>query len=204
MRGEIYRPIPGFLGWYDVSESGNVRSLSTQGKGRRVPRRQPFPLKQYESFGYLRVQLSRPWRRSNDRGGRYNVGVHRLVALAFIDPFPEDDLVVSHLDGDPRNNHWANLEFVAQEENLSRRESHGTVPRGSSHYNSVPYEACLQIFQLRYDYPQKPLAEIYREAGVSTGSGHRALRLQTENARIAYETIWREADDLCRLIGISK
>ena len=51
--------------------------------------------------GYLTVEL---WRDGKSK----TVGVHQLVALAFLGPRPEKQ-EVRHLDGNPLNNHLTNL-----------------------------------------------------------------------------------------------
>lgn len=59
--------------------------------------------------GYEEVSLY------TDRG-KINVLVHRLVAVNFIDNYPE--LTVNHLDGNKRNNKVDNLEWCTQKENV--------------------------------------------------------------------------------------
>jgi len=60
--------------------------------------------------GYQVVWLTLPERRKI-------FGVHRLVALCFIDN-PEDLPEVNHIDGDKLNNHVSNLEWVTRGENI--------------------------------------------------------------------------------------
>lgn len=61
--------------------------------------------------GYLRVHVTLPNKR------RANIGVHRLVAMAFI-PNPENKPDVNHIDGNTSNNHASNLEWVTKSENI--------------------------------------------------------------------------------------
>ena len=55
--------------------------------------------------------------------GRVNVGkqfrVHALVGIAFLGKRP-DGLVTDHIDGDKKNNHSNNLEYVTVKENTRR------------------------------------------------------------------------------------
>ena len=48
--------------------------------------------------------------------------VHRLVAYQYCDLNLKDvnGLVVNHIDGNPHNNHAQNLEWVTQQENISK------------------------------------------------------------------------------------
>ncbi|MDX1371594.1 MAG: NUMOD4 motif-containing HNH endonuclease [Nitrososphaeraceae archaeon] len=63
------------------------------------------------SKGYYRVELRlKPKERSN-------YSIHRLVALLFVDN-PKNKEQVNHIDGDKSNNHYSNLEWVTNKENL--------------------------------------------------------------------------------------
>ena len=101
---EIWRPVAGYLGRYEVSDRGRVRHVGAK----RCMR----PQRHWR--GYLRVQLygGAGRRRRNHR-------IHLLVAGAFIGPRPAG-FTVDHLDGDKRNNAAANLEYVGRLENYMR------------------------------------------------------------------------------------
>lgn len=67
---------------------------------------------------------------------RYNAHfVHRLVADAFLGKPPLEDngrpYDVDHLDGDPSNNHAANLKYLSRVQH--NRKTHGTMTRGPTH-----------------------------------------------------------------------
>lgn len=197
---ESVRPIPGFLGYYDVSESGVVRSLVRAYRGEPRPRKEPFVMRQLYEQGYWKVTLSVPGKRSNDPGGRYKVGIHRLVALAFLDPFPEEEWVVAHLDGDSSHNHWRNLEWATQYDNVQMKEEHGTMLRGDSHPRSTSFEDCLAYFRLVAAGQSRTEAAL--EVGLSPRSASNLFRLTTENARAAATALWMESEDWLLLIGL--
>lgn len=101
---EEWRPVPGFEGRYEVSSHGRVWSHIRH----RLLKPQP------RGWGHLYVTL----------GGR-GYGVHQLVALAFIGPRPEGQLV-RHWDGNHLNNHATNLRYGTQLDNMDDQRRHGT------------------------------------------------------------------------------
>lgn len=103
---EVWRPVVGYEGLYEVSDHGRVRSyVSRWGK-----RKKPVLLKGYIGKHYKTVMLC-----SNDHRAVY---IHRIVAEAFI-PNPENKREVNHIDGNKLNNHKENLEWVCHSENMS-------------------------------------------------------------------------------------
>lgn len=96
-----WAPVKGFEGYYEVSNKGNVRRVSTG----RI-------LKQFKNnHGYLRVSLS--------RGGVYkSYSVHRLVAEAFI-PNPKNLETINHKDEVKTNNDVNNLEWMSVKDNIN-------------------------------------------------------------------------------------
>lgn len=100
---ECWRPVRG--GHYEVSDLGRVR--------RAVPGNGTWPgriLKpKRDKDGYLLVSLSIDGQISTEK-------VHRLVAEAFIGPYPTG-LQVNHRNGDKTDNRVNNLEYVTAKEN---------------------------------------------------------------------------------------
>lgn len=109
---EIWRPIEGYEGLYEVSNTGKVRSLDRYVKNGHSSYKLHkgkvlSPAK--DKNGYLKVNLS--------CNGKNNIiRVHRLVAQAFIENF--DNLPeINHKDEDKTNNNVTNLEWCDRKYN---------------------------------------------------------------------------------------
>lgn len=116
MAKEIWKPVVGYEGMYEVSNKGRVRSLE-----RKVPYKahgKDLIRTQYSRMlalcnkdGYKQVSL---WKDGKEKRWR----VHRLVAFAFI-PNPENKPFINHLDETRDNNCVENLEWCTAAENLA-------------------------------------------------------------------------------------
>lgn len=120
---ERWLPVPGYEGYYEVSDQGRVRSLyrevysSRHGGMKRVfPR---FLKLTDKGDGYRHVTFYA-------NGKRSLKNVHRLVAEVFLGPCP-DEMEVCHNNGDPSDNRVANLRWGTHRENILDKEVHGTV-----------------------------------------------------------------------------
>jgi len=98
MLKEIYVDIQGFIGLYQVSNYGNIKSFR---------RKEPIILKPFkDTNGYHRVTLC-----------KRDYAVHRIVANAFLPKIENKDLV-NHKDLDKTNNILTNLEWCNNRENV--------------------------------------------------------------------------------------
>jgi len=113
---ENWKPIPGYEGWYEVSDAGRVRSLErTTSHGRK---RKQKVLKAVNDGKYLRVNLSK------DNQKRLWL-VHQLVLTAFVGPGNGRIKQARHLNGDPEDNRLENLCWGSAKENAADRAKHG-------------------------------------------------------------------------------
>lgn len=68
-----------------------------------------------------------PWHPFRDSGGY--VYLHRLVIEARLGRFLCSTEVVHHIDGNPENNNWENLEVTTQPAHASEHLNNGTISR---------------------------------------------------------------------------
>ena len=97
---EIWKPISGYEGLYEVSNLGRVKGL----KRNRI-------LKPHNTNRYYQVCLCK-------NGIQTDKLIHRLVAEAFI-PNPDNLPEVNHKDENKLNNAVSNLEWLSQADNLA-------------------------------------------------------------------------------------
>lgn len=111
-----WRPIKGYEGHYEVSSTGEVRSVEykvevTTPSGGIGQRAYPAKIRCQSYAGpYPVVTLYKAGKRSTHT-------VHRLVAVAFI-PKEKGKTYINHKDGNPQNNDVNNLEWCTQSYNI--------------------------------------------------------------------------------------
>ena len=122
MTEEIWKPVPGYEGRYEVSDIGRVRSLDRavicmgEIKGAYVSRKKGRVLRPGPSnYGHLSVVLGR---------GKTRM-VHELVLRAFVGD-PPDKHECCHNNGDPTDNRLSNLRWGTRSENIRDAINHGT------------------------------------------------------------------------------
>lgn len=110
---EEWKDIDGYVGYYQISNIGNARSLTrvvTSTSGRRRTVYGADVKKIVDKDGYIVVRLSRD-------GIRKTYPIHRLVASAFVDGY-FDGAEVDHLDSNRANNTASNLKWCTHAENV--------------------------------------------------------------------------------------
>lgn len=130
---EIWKPVVGFEGLYEVSSLGNIRSLDTlvfrgngvnQINGQRLRGR--VMAQRRDSKGYARINLYGKPDESRKRK-KHCLMVHRIVAEAFHSDSPDFGSDVNHIDFDPSNNAASNLEWVTRKKNLRHSAQAGRL-----------------------------------------------------------------------------
>jgi hypothetical protein len=116
---ERWRPVPGYEGYYEVSDHGRVRSVDrlirrpSERVDRRIPGKVLTLRKPTGQHGYVQAVLSR-------EGKVRFVAVHRLLLLAFVGPCP-DGMEACHGNDIPDDNRLANLRWDTHASNMDDR-----------------------------------------------------------------------------------
>jgi hypothetical protein len=149
LENEVWKTIPGYEGYYEVSNLGGIRSFQT-----KVLRK----MNGVNSSGYQVVVFYK-------EGKTKSYTVHRLVAKSFISNH-KSKREVNHINGVKTDNRVENLEWVTPRENQRHSVDTGLKSKGESNYNSKLTE--IQAREIKYGHlglSHKEIACIY---GVAT------------------------------------
>lgn len=165
---EVWAPVPGYEGMYDVSADGRV--MRVKHITGATPGRVLKP--DVNHRGYHKVRLF------DGRGIRTSKvhSVHRLVAAAFLGPCPPGHQV-NHKDADKGHNCLANLEYVTPKQNIAHAERRGLRPkrRGEKHPHARLSERDVRTIRrlARQGVRQRDIAERF---GIGESQAHRIIR----------------------------
>lgn len=124
MNKEIWKPILGYEGLYEVSNKGNVRSMNYNRTGN-------IKLLKYlvHRDGYLKVRLykDKSW---------VDCFIHKLVAINFI-PNPYDMTEIDHKNGNKTDNKVENLKWCTRKENMNNTITKNKI-RKTMNYKATP------------------------------------------------------------------
>lgn len=111
---EIFKDIPNYKGYYQVSNLGRIKNLKRKG----ILKERVLKSK-INRYGYPCIALY-----GNNK--RKTFTIHQLVAITFLNHKPNGyKLVVDHIDNNPLNNNLENLQLITQRENCSKDKKEG-------------------------------------------------------------------------------
>ena len=145
-------PIPGYEGFYEASNLGNVRSVDrTDDFGRFYKGKIRKPSTDHK--GYKQIVLFK-----NGKGTNYKI--YRLVWMAFNGEIPAG-LQVNHIDEDKSNNRLNNLNLMTQTQNINW--GNGNYRRSASQINHPSKSKQVIAFDtdgnLAFEFPSTMEAE---------------------------------------------
>lgn len=123
---EIWKPVVGYEGLYEISNTGKVKRLSRRINGGH---------NQEKTGRVLKEKIMKPYLYPNGYlcfsviGGKH-LSLHRILAETFI-PNPENKPEVDHIDRNKLNNNLSNLRWVDRIENNNNRDLSNMVKRYS-------------------------------------------------------------------------
>lgn len=133
MQKEIWKPIKGYEGIYEISTLGRVKSLGRRGSGASIKDKILRPGR--STSGYLFYNLC--------KSGKTKIHqAHRLVAIHFISN-PKNKKEVNHIDAKKHNNFVDNLEWATPSENIRHGLKMGIMntEKGSKKHNAILNES---------------------------------------------------------------
>lgn len=162
---ERWRSYPGWEGWYEVSDQGQVRSMDrvvTDKNGRRMAfAGRLLAPKLNRQTGYWFVILARP-------GVRHTRTIHSLVALTWIGPRPEG-MEVRHGESGKSDNSLANLCYGTPKQNGEDKIRDGISGRGEQRPSTKLNEMQVRVARRACPLATRPkglLADLARTWGV--------------------------------------
>lgn len=181
MDNEIWKPVVGYEGAYEVSNLGRVRSVTrvrcAAYGSTAVVKGTELAIRENTNNKYLLVRL-------NMGGQCRHKLVHRLVAEAFI-PNPNNLPQINHKDENPHNNRVENLEWCDRYYN--------------NHYGTGKLRAAMtrgfSVIQMDMDGNEIARYWSAREAARAIGKSQAAIsRACTGAYKQAYGYLWKYGD----------
>ena len=171
---EIWKPIPGYEGYYEASNTGLIRSvprtiiLKTKKLEDRPCEYKSKILKPYLSQHNRSNILPRQQIVLSVDGKTKSLQVHRLIAQTFI-PNPNNYETVNHIDGNTFNNTVENLEWISKVDNIRHSFKNNLV-----HTQKPVVQIDPKTNEIIKIYPGE--SEACRRRGISQGKIGRAIR----------------------------
>ena len=140
MLHEIWKPVVGYEGLYEVSNLGRVKSHYGKNiTGARILRQLP------NANGYLRCRLYKA-KRVKDRA------VHSLVLEAFVCKRPTDEHQGAHKNGNRSDNTLENLYWATPLENMRDRDAHGNTAAGTRNGYAKLTDDAVRFIRENYNW----------------------------------------------------
>jgi DNA-directed DNA polymerase III PolC len=172
---EYFKDVPGYEGYYKISNKGRLISLPRIGvKNRKYGEIEISPY--IDRYGYKRVSIQ------NMQSGKKRFYVHRLVGIAFIEN--KNNLpCINHKDGNKLNNNVENLEWISVADNNRHAYKTGLnhfrkppITQGESHFNSKLNENIVkEMRQLKLENPDLSYRKIGAIYNIDGSTAHKII-----------------------------
>ena len=158
--GERWRPVPGYIGCYEVSDRGRIKSLWFRNGNANQPRPDPIVIRlSPTASGYPGFTAVR------QDGDRQTVCVHTAVLAAFVGPRPPR-MAAAHWNGDKTDNRLDNLRWASYSANNGDDKRRlGRMACGERNANAKLTAAAVRA--MRRLRPRRTLQELAEAFGVT-------------------------------------
>jgi hypothetical protein len=178
MQEEIWKDVPNYEDFYQVSNLGNIKSKGRitnmlNGKKRKM---KPALLKPWSlKYGYKCICLV------DKNGVQTKRTIHSLVMDSFNGHMTrEKGLVIDHIDGDPTNNCLDNLQVITHRQNTAKGynnkkkySTHVGISYDKDFKRNKRWTACIQLngksFNIGYFYTEQEAITAYRKVCTENG-----------------------------------
>lgn len=184
MTSEIWKPIPDYEGFYEISTEGRIRN-SVTGRILKTKSNQP----------YYQVWL-------NKNGLREIKKVHQLVALTFLGEVPPN-CIVNHIDLNKHNNRLDNLEYVTRLQNTHHAAINGAWSKSVSpelaqiirDESNAGYSFAYLV--KKYDLSRTIVTRICKKVGILYSNNDESAQIKKRKVKLTKNkidrilTLWR-------------
>lgn len=132
MQEEIWKDVPGYEGYYQVSNFGRARSLNRVLEQSNCTRLMKGKILSpgSDSYGYKTVSLHRNRKCKTNR-------IHSLVYKSFVNQNIKKGLVIDHINNNHLDNRVENLQLITHRQNISKSNINNKIKTSS--YRNVTY-----------------------------------------------------------------
>lgn len=171
---EIWKPIKGYEGCYEISSLCRIRSIPRKIKSKSI------------GFAMTKERILKPWLCKSTKYYMVTLykyhkskkkSVHRLFAEAFI-PNPENKPFIDHINGVRSDNRIENLRWVTHKENMNTPTAKENRIRSQSH--SAKRVAQISILTGEVIQEYRSVGEVERQNGFRRGNISACCRGETE------------------------
>lgn len=181
LENEIWKPVKGFEGLYEVSNLGEVKTVertilrkSALGKFSEYLVKSAIKKPYQNKSGYVTIAIIK----ENKTITTY---LHRIIAEAFVERISETDIVVNHINGIKNDNRIENLEWVTS----STNNVHALDTGLRSTRKSMTKEFINSVLELREqglvhsEIATKLKTTIAIVQGITSGNTYKRIQLRT-------------------------
>lgn len=182
-----WKSVKGYEGLYEVSESGQIRSVDRfitgkDGKTKKFKGKELFQsTSKKDEKNHLPRAYVQLWKNNKSK----LILVHRIVAEAFV-PNTSGKPCINHKDGNPLNNHYSNLEWCTYSEN-NKHAYENELKRKTRNFDQPTNKAVVGINKITGETLKfKSVHEAARQLNVSVMAVSNVVRAnatRTDNKR---------------------